>query len=58
MGLIVGKPNSMVYVNWTEADDEDVNVVSFSTMEEAEEFVLVNNLSTIVDISICYGLVD
>ena len=48
----------MVYVNWTEADDEDVNVVSFSTMEEAEEFVLINNLSTIVDINICYGLGD
>ena len=43
--------NNMVYVTWTDADDEEVNVVSFSTMEEAEEFVKENNLSDIADIN-------
>lgn len=40
----------MVYVTWADADDED-NVVDFSTMEEAEEFVKENNLSNIADIN-------
>ena len=43
--------NNMVYVTWADADDEEVNVVSFSTMEEAEEFVKENNLSDIADIN-------
>ena len=41
----------MVYVTWADADDKEVNVVSFSTMEEAEEFVKENNLSDIADIN-------
>lgn len=40
----------MVYVTWADADDEEVNVESFSTMEEAEEFVEENNISSIADI--------
>lgn len=43
--------NNMVYVTWADADDKEVNVVSFSTMEEAEEFVKENNLSDIADIN-------
>ena len=41
----------MVYVTWADVDDEEVNVVSFSTMEEAEEFIEENNISDIVDIN-------
>lgn len=43
--------NDMVYVTWADANDEEVNVVSFSTMEEAEEFVEENNISDIADIN-------
>ena len=42
---------NMVYVTWADADDEEVNVVDFSTMEEAVGFVKESNLSDIADIN-------
>lgn len=43
--------NNMVYVSWADADDEEVSVVNFATMEEAKEFVKDNNLSDVADIN-------
>lgn len=39
----------MVYVTWADSDDE-VNVESFSTKEEADDFIEENNLSNVADI--------
>lgn len=39
----------MVYVTWEDTDNE-VNVESFSTVEEANDFIEENNLSNIADI--------
>ncbi len=41
----------MVYVTWVDTDDEEVNVVDFLTVEEAEGFVEENNMSNIADIN-------
>ena len=41
----------MVYVTWQYDEDDEVNVESFSTMEDADEFIKENNLSEIADVT-------
>lgn len=36
----------MVYVTWNDTEDDEPNVISFSTREEAEEFCKENGLKT------------
>ena len=36
----------MVYVTWNDTEDEEPNVISFITWEEAEEFCKENGLKT------------
>ena len=36
----------MVYVTWNDTEDEEPNVISFTTWEEAEEFCKENGLKT------------
>lgn len=35
----------MVYVTWKDKDDEEPNILSFLTWDEAEDFVKENGLS-------------
>ena len=44
----------MVYVTWADANDE-VNVVDFLILKEADEFVKENTLSDIADITTLYA---
>ena len=41
----------MVYVTWQYDEDDEVNVESFLTMEEADEFISNNGLSDIADVT-------
>ena len=36
----------MIYVTWNDTEDDEPNVVSFTTWEEAEEFCEENGLKT------------
>ena len=36
----------MVYVTWQDEEDNEVNIVSFDTFDEAEEFCKENGLKT------------
>ena len=41
----------MVFVTWKYDEDDEVNVESFLTTEDAYEFISENNLSDIADIT-------
>lgn len=36
----------MVYVTWNDTEDEEPNIISFTTWKEAEEFYKENGLKT------------
>lgn len=38
--------NIMVYVAWNDTEDDEANVISFDTWEEAKEFCKENGLKT------------
>lgn len=40
----------MVYVTWNDTEDEEPNVISFATWEEAEEFCKENGLKYVKEL--------
>lgn len=41
----------MVHATWQYDEDDDVNVESFQTIEDADEFIKENNLTNIAEIT-------